>query len=157
MSAVHVRPLIGRLLVLGIVLAGVALFAASLAFDAAQYEVVTKSSTELLLLGWLGPMGLHFGWYANLLLPAAWVLSLVLKRPVSLIAIVLGAGTLLIGLTSFYTLSELSMIGRHEGETAGELIRFLPGIYLWTASLATGLASGVASLVLAQLAIPPAD
>ncbi|MFK7988394.1 MAG: hypothetical protein AB8I08_20400 [Sandaracinaceae bacterium] len=157
MKTSHLSPLIGRLLVLGVVLVGIALFSASLAFDAAQFTVVNKSSAEMLMLGWMGPLGLHFGWYANLLLPSAWLLALVLKRPVAIGAMALGILTLLVGLTSFYTLGHFSVFGRHENETAGDLVRFLPGIYLWTASLATGLFAGVASFVLAQLAIPPGE
>lgn len=153
MSA-RVSPLVGRLVVLGIVLVGVALFATSLAFDAVEYSRMGKPSMELLTLGWMGPMLMHFGWYANVFLPLAWLLALVLKRPTAVISILIGGLGLLIGLTSFYTLSEFSLFGRHEGETAGDFVAWAPGIFLWTASLLTGVGAGVVSLVLAQRSTP---
>ncbi len=155
MSSPDVSPLVGRLLVAAVIALGVVLFGVSLAFDAARFEVVDKSSFEMLTIGWMGPLGMHFGWYANLVLPLPWIFSLVLRRWAAVVAIASSLVCLVIGLSSFYTLSAFSVIGRNEGEMAGDLVSFAPGIYLWTGSLMTGLLAGVASLALAQLSAKP--
>ena len=136
------RPL--RLRVLGAVGVSVAFFVASLFFTAAHYEVVDHPGIMMLLIGWMGPLGMHVGWYANPLLLAVWIFALVVGPRASIVALILAVLAVLVGATSYYTLAEFSMFGRNEGEMAGDLLRYGLSIHLWMASLLAGV--GVAGL-----------
>jgi hypothetical protein len=54
-----------------VALGWLAAWAASLPLPAAYNENGVTHGFDVLALGWLGPLMLHFGWFANLLLPVA--------------------------------------------------------------------------------------
>ena len=118
----------------------VVLFAASIGPDAAVYERVAHSGGFMLALGWFGPLTLHFGWYANPLLLVSWLmLPFARSRGLRLTNVILASFALLLGLSSYLTLEVCGMIGRNEGETAGDLLSFGPAIFLWTGAIVATL------------------
>ncbi len=115
-------------------------FVASLPLDAAVYERVAHGGFFMLVMGWMGLLMFHVGWCANPLLFGGWIsLAFAKRRTGRLVTIVLFGLALLFAVTSYFTLDQLEMIGRNEGETAGELESFGPAIFLWTTSIAIGL------------------
>ena len=54
-----------------VALSWLAAWAASLPLPAAHVGNRVTYGFDVLMLGWLGPLMLHFGWFANLLLPLA--------------------------------------------------------------------------------------
>ena len=142
------RPL--RLRVFGAIGVSVVLFVVSLFFPATHYEVVDHDAVLMLMIGWLGPLGMHVGWYANPLLLAAWIFSLVIGPRSSISAVVFAVSAVVVGATSYYTLAEFSMFGRNEGEMAGDLLGYGIAIHLWMASLVAGLGAAIVSALLSS-------
>ena len=124
----------------------VALFLAALAPEAVRYERVEHVG---IMMAVLGPMGIMFGqvgWYANPFALLSLFLCFFARRGASIAAFVTAAIAFLIGATSWYTLSHGEMIGRNEGETAGDFVSFGPAIFLWTASLLVVFGTSAASV-----------
>lgn len=128
-------------------LASFGLFVLSLPFDAAVYERVAHGGWFMLLMGWMGLMMFHLGWCANPLLFVAWLtFAFGKRRGVRITSVALFSVATLFALSSFVTLGSLEMIGRNEGEMAGDLDHFGPSIFLWTASIVVGLVGAIVRL-----------
>lgn len=129
------------------ILLSVALFAASLPFDAAVYERVAHGGFFMLVMGWMGLTMLHVGWCANPILFIGWLtFAFGKKRGTRVVSVVLFSLATVFALTSYATLATVGMIGRNEGEMAGDLQSFGPSIFLWTASIVVGLVGSVLRL-----------
>lgn len=94
----------------------------------------TMAGFEFTLLGWMGPLGGHFGWYANPLMVIAWICLLARWQR---------AAQVLATLACFMVMSSLSLIvmGLPKNEAnIGSLSwdAFLPGYYLWVLGHAAG-------------------
>jgi len=115
-------------------------FVASLPLDAAVYERTTHGGWFMLLMGWMGLLMFHVGWCANPLIFGGWIsLAFAKRRAGRLITLVFFGLALLFAVTSYFTLAQIEMVGRNEGELAGDLDHFGPAIFLWTASICIGL------------------
>lgn len=126
------------------------LFAASLPLTAyegsASSGVVEFPGFFMLLMGAMGILAGHVGWFANLLLPVTGVLTLVSRRVPLIIAVVTGVLGLGLAASSYPTLATLSMVGNNEGEMA-RFESFGPAIHLWVACHALTLAAAITALV----------
>lgn len=135
---------------IGVVALSAVFFAVSLFFSAGTWRVdhggaeLTKSSIEMLFLGWLGPLGLQAGWYGNPMLLVSWALTGVGGRA-ALPSVWCAALALLLAASSFVTLPLFSIFGRNEGEGA-TLVMPGPGMILWFASFCIALAAAIVAL-----------
>jgi hypothetical protein len=83
----------------------------------------------LLGIGWLGPLALHFEWYANPLLLTSWILALVGKRKT-----VFAASTAALVLALSFLLRDRMIVS--EAPTYSEIISRSSGYWMWLASIA---------------------
>lgn len=110
----------------------------------------------LLSLGWAAPFVLQFGWLANPLGAAAVVAQLIGRKGPRLAAVILSASALLVAVDT------LTLFGRHipvgvDYPDSYQLIRPLPGFYVWLASLAVPMAGAVVALLRYGHSQGPAD
>lgn len=137
------------------------LFAVSLPLTAyqgtASSGVVEFPGFFMLLMGAMGILAGHVGWYANLLLPVTGVLALIGRRIPLIIAVVTGALGLVVAASSYPTLATLSMVGNNEAEMA-RFESFGPAIHLWVTCHGVVLAAAIVGLVRVPRAVasPPA-
>jgi hypothetical protein len=109
----------------------------ALEFTKSEGGLNVMLGANILAVGWSGIFAGIPGWYANLF----WVLGLVLgflRKPIGQPWWAAGAGVLglLIACSAFKMLGQT--IPGDEGDvTHLTLVRFLPGFYVWIASLAT--------------------
>jgi len=121
-----------------------ALFGLSLGFDAVRYERVTHDGLLMLLLGWMGVLALQVGWWANpLLLVGHGLLAFARGPRGARAAVVVLSIAVVLAVSSFVTLRTQDMIGRNEGELAGDFERFEPAIFLWVGSILVAQAGAV--------------
>jgi hypothetical protein len=99
------------------------------------------SGLEALGIGWSGIFGGVFAWYANPFWLAGLIAAL-LRKPIH--AEVLGGIAILLGATTFLLIGR-ELLGDEGGVTKTTIVRILPGCYVWLASLATPLISGLLS------------
>lgn len=125
------------------------LFASSLVFSAGTWRVdssdveLAKSSVEMLLLGWLGPIAFQVGWYGNPLLLVSWILTGTGRGAIANV-VCAGLATMLAA-SSFVTLPLWSIFGRNEGESATLASPGL-GMCLWFLSFCVALGAAMAVL-----------
>lgn len=135
-----------RIKVLLVALVGLALFVAALFFECAVYERATYEGGLMALIGFMGPIAFHFGWYANPLALLAWGFSLVVGKKSAWFALFASGFATLLMLSAYVTLRHLTMLGENESESAGAFIRFGPGIYIWSLSILSAPVAATLSL-----------
>ena len=113
------------------------------AYGRAGGEAYDQPGSFYLTLGWMGLMFLHVGWYANPLLPVAWVLAFVDRRWARWVGSVLAGIALMLALSSPITIVNNGMIGRNEGESF-HVEGFGPGLYVWLGAVALTFAAQLA-------------
>jgi len=115
-----------------------ACWGASLALPAIESETFggTNITTgwTILLIGWLGPLMGHFGWFANAMLIPALAIAAGQYGKAPRLKLVLGVIMLLLALNSAFWSYAPDDAGAHE------IVSYLAGYWLWMASIsATGL------------------
>lgn len=121
-----------------VVLVSIALFIAAVlttvAYGRSGGAPYEQRGLHYLLVGWMGVVFFHVGWYANPLLVILWVTLFSdgarRRRMYAVVALVAG----LLALSSPVTILQFGMIGRNEGEMM-RIGGFGPGLYLWLAAV----------------------
>ena len=88
----------------------------------------------LLLIGWAGPMGLEFSWFANPLLLTTWALCIGEKKTAALLLSVLT----LVPMISFYFTDQILV---DEGGGRAKITGYGSGYWLWLSSAVLALAA----------------
>ncbi len=118
----------------------VLLFVVAVLLPAAQYEDGPRAGFDMLVLGWIGPLAGHFGWYANPLLLTSWVLGLSRKPRRAEIRVGLGYAALGLACTSLVSLP-LGEMPRNDGLVAADFVRLGPGVFVWLAAFVVEMVS----------------
>jgi ATP/ADP translocase len=106
----------------------------------------SKWGTEMLFLGWMGPLAFQIGWYGNPLLLVSWITgALSSTRRGWMASSVIAGLALLVAGTSLLTLPLFEIFGRNEAEGATLTIPG-PGIFVWLGSFLLVLAVSVVRL-----------
>jgi hypothetical protein len=133
---------------------GVAVSLASLWFDVVTVsddstgEVASFSGVLVAFIGAIGPLGMQFGWYANVMVVVTWALAVWMPpSTIATVAVVCcGLVTAFLAMSSFITLSASPLSAGSIGSPSS-FVSFGPAIYLWTIGMCSGLVAALPSVV----------
>jgi hypothetical protein len=135
----------------------VLLFAVAVLLPAAYYIDGPRSGLDMLVVGWIGPILHHFGWYANPLLLTSWILGLSRKPRRAEIRVRLGYVALAVACTSFVSLPLCDM-PRKDGMVSADFMGLGPAIFVWLAAFVLDMVSarkGLEALRAETMTLPP--